>query len=300
MYLLTLLYLLTLDLFMLYLQYFCCVCVIYACISSLTSNLIPCGKFFVGLRRESASSPSGQLLVISTSLTQLLTLVQMLSVLRRFEVELWLCSFRGCWNRGCGLGIFCLCYYICLIEYIDCSVCHGRREATQSLRIICAAQSTKDWREPFSSVLVSWKHRGPLPGPNPVVVLRKAGAVAVAVVVVGLQDTEWVHIHRYTCSQNRKNCCRNQQTSRSTQTTFVGLGSMALFVFFPQFLTKLCLSSLTHGHAQVFFEVLSFDVEMLSVSCVTTMSPPAVFASRSLLIPFLMLPALHWSEWFRM
>eukprot|EP00434_Breviolum_minutum_P026215 symbB.v1.2.023175.t1/scaffold2102.1/size90421/5 len=93
---------------------------------------------YIGLRRESASSPSGQLLVISTSLTQLLTLVQMLSVLRRFEV---------------------------------------------------------DWREPFSSVLV-------------------------------------------------------------------------------------------------FFEVLSFDVEMLSVSCVTTMSPPAVFASRSLLIPFLMLTAL--------
>lgn len=108
MYLLTLLYLLTLDLFMLYLQYVCCVCVsymhVYACISSLTSNLIPCGKFFVGLRRESASSPSGQLLVISTSLTQLLTLVQMLSVLRRFEVELWLCSFWGCRNRGCGLG----------------------------------------------------------------------------------------------------------------------------------------------------------------------------------------------------
>ena len=63
----------------------------------------------------------------------------------------------------------------------------GDMKQPRSLRIVCAAQSTKDWREPFSSVLVSWKHRGALPRPNPIVELRKAGAVAA---VVGLRDME--------------------------------------------------------------------------------------------------------------
>jgi len=93
---------------------------------------------YIGLRIENKSSKSGSLIVVSTSFTQLVTLVQMLSVLRRFNI---------------------------------------------------------DWREPFYSILV-------------------------------------------------------------------------------------------------FIEVLSFDLEMLSVSCLATMSSAAVFTFRSLLMPCLMLIAL--------
>ena len=42
----------------------------------------------------------------------------------------------------------------------------------------------------------------------------------------------------------------------------------------------------------VYLEFLSFDLEMLSVSCVTTMSPVAIFGVRSLVIPVMMFAIL--------
>ena len=283
---------------MLYLQYVCCVCACHICMYFIFDQQPhPLRQVFcrfeegVGIKpiwpvtgdqyQFDSASDLGPDAFRTTSLRSRALALQLLGVPKS---RVWP------WR-------ICLCYYICLIEYIDCSVCHGRREATQSLRIICAAQSTKDWREPFSSVLVSWKHRGPLPGPNPVVVLRKAGAVAVAVALLLLvfkTRNEYIYIDIHAHKTARITVETSRQVEARKQRLWVG--EHGIVCFFPQFLTKLCLSSLTHGHAQVFFEVLSLDVEMLSVSCVTTMSPPAVFASRSLLIPFLMLPALHWSE----